>query len=193
MRTNHFLSLALMVSGLASADGAPRQVVAPDAVGGAFVPSHVAHVLAPSPAEPMRLGPTAWIVSASPTVVPTLTVDADLYRPVPAVLSFAINSDELDDTTPLDSVLARAAYPGVTIRVTGYADPTGPTRRRAEYNLQLSARRAQAVADWLVSQGVDQARISIMALGDSVPPGGTSSGRVVEVVASRVFEGESIK
>jgi peptidoglycan-associated lipoprotein len=56
-------------------------------------------------------------------------------------------------------------YPSVTVRIEGHADERG-TR---EYNLALSARRAQAVKNFLVSQGVAASRISTIAYGKERP------------------------
>ena len=56
-------------------------------------------------------------------------------------------------------------YPSVTVRIEGHADERG-TR---EYNLALSARRAQAVKRFLVSQGVAANRISTIAYGKERP------------------------
>ncbi|MEM6625791.1 MAG: peptidoglycan-associated lipoprotein Pal [Pseudomonadota bacterium] len=57
------------------------------------------------------------------------------------------------------------AYPGVTVLVGGNADERG-TR---EYNLALGARRASAVKDYLVSLGVDPARIETISYGKERP------------------------
>ena len=56
-------------------------------------------------------------------------------------------------------------YPSVTVRIEGHADERG-TR---EYNLALSARRAQAVKRFLISQGVAANRISTIAYGKERP------------------------
>ena len=57
------------------------------------------------------------------------------------------------------------SYPGVTIRVEGNCDERG-TR---EYNLALGERRANAARDFLVSLGVDPARITIVSYGKERP------------------------
>ena len=56
-------------------------------------------------------------------------------------------------------------YPSVTVRIEGHADERG-TR---EYNLALSARRAQAVKRFLIAQGVAPNRISTIAYGKERP------------------------
>ena len=62
-------------------------------------------------------------------------------------------------------------YPAVKIRIEGNADERG-TR---EYNLALGARRASAVRDFLIAQGVSAARIETISYGKERPidPGTT--------------------
>ena len=65
--------------------------------------------------------------------------------------------------------------PGLKVRVEGHTDSVGPER----YNQLLSLRRAQAVRDYLVSQGIDETRLSIAGYGESDPIDGneTRAGR----------------
>ena len=56
-------------------------------------------------------------------------------------------------------------YSDVTIQVEGHADERG-TR---EYNISLSARRATASREFLVSQGIEASRISTIAYGKERP------------------------
>lgn len=56
-------------------------------------------------------------------------------------------------------------YPNVRVRIEGNADERG-TR---EYNLALGARRANAVRDFLVGQGVASSRISTISFGKEQP------------------------
>ncbi len=58
-----------------------------------------------------------------------------------------------------------ASYPSVRVLLAGNADERG-TR---EYNLALGARRANAARDFLVSQGVDPARIQTVSYGKERP------------------------
>ena len=58
------------------------------------------------------------------------------------------------------------------IQVNGHADLTGP----AAYNQRLSQRRAKAVADELVADGVPMKDIQIRAFGDRAPLVATSRG-----------------
>jgi len=58
-----------------------------------------------------------------------------------------------------------AKYPAVRVTVEGHADERG-TR---EYNLALGARRANAVKEYLVSQGVSTARVETVSYGKERP------------------------
>jgi peptidoglycan-associated lipoprotein len=68
------------------------------------------------------------------------------------------------------AVLGRQAawlskYPAVRVTVEGHCDERG-TR---EYNLALGARRANAVKEYLVSQGVSTARVETVSYGKERP------------------------
>jgi outer membrane protein OmpA-like peptidoglycan-associated protein len=54
-------------------------------------------------------------------------------------------------------------YPQTTIRVEGHTDASGS----AAYNQELSERRALAVKNVLVQQGVDSRRIDAVGYGES--------------------------
>ncbi len=78
--------------------------------------------------------------------------------------------DQWSLTPEAQDILRRQAawlnrYPRVTVRIEGHADERG-TR---EYNLALSARRAEAVKRFLISQGVAANRISTIAYGKERP------------------------
>jgi len=64
---------------------------------------------------------------------------------------------------------AQAAWltknPSVTVTVAGNCDERG-TR---EYNLALGERRANSAKDYLVSQGVDSARVTTISYGKERP------------------------
>ena len=57
------------------------------------------------------------------------------------------------------------ANPSLTITIEGHCDERG-TR---EYNLALGERRASAARDFLLAQGVDQARIKVISYGKERP------------------------
>ncbi len=69
------------------------------------------------------------------------------------------------------------------VHVTGYTDSIGPEK----YNMKLSERRAQTVADYLASHGVRNITVKGMgetnAVGDNDTPEGRALNRRVEVAA----------
>jgi peptidoglycan-associated lipoprotein len=60
---------------------------------------------------------------------------------------------------------ALKAEPRFTVQVEGHADERGTP----EYNVALGERRAQAVRDYLVSQGVDPGRVDTISYGEERP------------------------
>lgn len=79
--------------------------------------------------------------------------------------SYAVRSSEEAKVARLVEFLKK--NPQAKVTVTGYADAkTG----RGEYNMSLSRKRAEAVAALLRSKGIDAARISVSAKGDTVQP-----------------------
>ncbi len=86
------------------------------------------------------------------------------------------DTDEYSIRADAQPVLAGQAqwlnrYPAVKVRIEGNADERG-TR---EYNLALGARRANAVRDFLIAQGVAASRIETISFGKEKPidPGTT--------------------
>ena len=75
-------------------------------------------------------------------------------------------------------------YPEVSVLITGHTCWLGSN----EHNLDLSQRGADAVADYLASQGIDRDRLFVAAEGESQPidtnltEDGRRSNRRVEVV-----------
>ena len=75
-------------------------------------------------------------------------------------------------------------WPVSRVLLTGFADRSG----NQAYNLQLSQKRAQTVADWLAELGINPAAITISARGETdgqvETPDGTAEplNRRVEVV-----------
>lgn len=82
----------------------------------------------------------------------------------------------------LAAILVR--NPAATVRIEGHTDSTGS----AEYNLGLSRRRAEAVEQFLVRQGVEPTRIDAVGLGASYPvasngdPAGRTQNRRVDLL-----------
>ncbi|MGV6803014.1 MAG: OmpA family protein [Ruegeria sp.] len=75
-------------------------------------------------------------------------------------------------------------YPNSNVQIIGHTDSDG----EADYNLALSERRANAVADILQANGVSYSRIATFGRGENVPiasnltPEGKAQNRRVEIV-----------
>ncbi|HWA69154.1 MAG TPA: peptidoglycan-associated lipoprotein Pal [Rhizomicrobium sp.] len=117
---------------------------------------------APPPAPPPPM------VAAAPTssIIPGSA--EDLRVNVGDTVHFAYNEYNIEDADT--AILGRQAawlarYPAVKVTIEGHADERG-TR---EYNLALGARRANAVKEYLVSQGVSTARIETVSYGKERP------------------------
>jgi outer membrane protein OmpA-like peptidoglycan-associated protein len=82
------------------------------------------------------------------------------------------------------------AYPGLKVQVEGYTDSVGSDA----FNQTLSQNRAQAVRDFLVSQGVQPNNITSQGFGknDPVADNSTSSGRQQNRRVNMVVSGDAI-
>ena len=82
------------------------------------------------------------------------------------------------------------AYPELKLQLEGYTDSTGSL----EHNQTLSERRATAVRDFLISQGVSTASITAQGFGPSNPvaTNNTREGRQMNRRVDLVVSGESI-
>ena len=84
------------------------------------------------------------------------------------IVHFAYDSASLDgdaQATLFRQAAFLASNPSLTVTIEGHCDERG-TR---EYNLALGERRAAAVRDYLLAQGVDSARIRIISYGKERP------------------------
>lgn len=81
-------------------------------------------------------------------------------------------------------------YPNLKLQVEGYTDNTGA----ADYNQKLSEERANAVQQFLISQGVSPANITAQGYGeaDPVASNSTSAGRAKNRRVELVISGKSI-
>jgi len=104
-----------------------------------------------------------------------------------------------DLRSPAREALARLSgivlnYPSLRLAIEGHTDSTGST----EFNQTLSQKRADAVHDYLVTQGLDADKLSAQGLGMDSPvaDNGTSAGRQrnrrVEIVVSGEVIGTQI-
>jgi outer membrane protein OmpA-like peptidoglycan-associated protein len=97
---------------------------------------------------------------------------------MPGNITFNTDSYQLrtDFYPVLNSVgIVLAKYADTSLRVSGHTDNTGSR----QYNLTLSERRADNVANYLVSQGVERARMFVQGLAFDQPiaDNGSAQGR----------------
>jgi outer membrane protein OmpA-like peptidoglycan-associated protein len=92
--------------------------------------------------------------------------DSDLLFPID---SARLSPDARDSLDEMARVLNE--YPKSAVVIQGYTDSTG----EEEHNQDLSERRAQAVKNYLVLRGVDEARMSALGFGESSPIASNSS------------------
>lgn len=83
-------------------------------------------------------------------------------------VNFAFDSAKL--TAESEGILAEAVQelrdaPSVSVRVEGHTDSVGSDA----YNLELSQRRAEAVVDYLISQGIEPHRLEPIGMGEGHP------------------------
>ena len=93
-------------------------------------------------------------------------------------VNFATNKSSLTSEAKanLDSVAdVFKEFPDTNLLVQGHTDNTG----KAEYNMELSKKRAQSVIDYFVSKGINRNRFSVEAFGETQPrfDNSTSEGR----------------
>jgi outer membrane protein OmpA-like peptidoglycan-associated protein len=103
---------------------------------------------------------------------------------------FDLDSDAIrpESTPTLDEILETLdSHPELKLAIEGHTDSTG----EADYNQELSERRAQSVVQYLVSHGVDAERLQAVGRGESdavadneTPEGRQQNRRVVIKLAS---------
>ncbi|MBW2723405.1 MAG: OmpA family protein [Deltaproteobacteria bacterium] len=103
----------------------------------------------------------------------------DIILNMPGNVTFATNSDDLN--LGFHEVLSSVAivlteYDKTLVEVAGHTDSTGEDA----YNLELSGRRAETVAGYLVRQGIDRDRLLVLKFGEREPiaDNGTPAGRL---------------
>jgi OmpA-OmpF porin, OOP family len=94
-------------------------------------------------------------------------------------IQFQINSAKITAGSfpTLDAAIAvLQQYPTLRLRIEGHTDNSG----KPDLNLQLSQDRAESVKTYMVSKGVDVARIDAVGLGDTKPTADnkTNAGRI---------------
>ncbi|MFC5079856.1 Outer membrane protein A precursor [Vibrio thalassae] len=82
--------------------------------------------------------------------------------------NFAFNVTQLDESNKSDLIPLIALMqenPESTVTITGYTDNTGPE----EVNQRVSEERAESMAAYLESQGIDRSRMTVSGMGESNP------------------------
>jgi OOP family OmpA-OmpF porin len=140
----------------------------------------------PCDAVPTASTPAPVAVAPQPEPAPAPIAQAAPETPAPPVLEkitlstdvlFPFNKAELlpGGREKLDSLASDAKGAEVDkIVLAGYADRIGSEG----YNRDLSERRAQAVAEYLASKGVDQSRIQVEGRGEDSPVTGDQCKRM---------------
>jgi OOP family OmpA-OmpF porin len=127
---------------------------------------------------PVVEAPAPQVAEAPAPVVeaPAPVVEAPPPAPVPQNVPFRVSMDaffDFDKATlrpegkaALDELAQRLAVTQYdTLTIVGHADRIGP----AAYNQKLSERRASAIRDYLIAQGIDAQRIAASGIGESQP------------------------
>ena len=110
---------------------------------------------------------------------------------MPSSVTFSVDSAQLKPEFygPLNDVAqALVDYPQTKVDVVGHASSDGPD----DYNMQLSERRANSVANYLTTRGVQAFRINAYGMGETQPiasndtAAGRAANRRVEVLVTPV-------
>jgi OOP family OmpA-OmpF porin len=131
-------------------------------------PPAVTHAAPPEAAKP-----------AVPPPAPAIKIPAKGSVTLTGV-TFAFDSANLTDTSRpvLDGVaMGLKQHPRLKVEVQGYTDSTGSVA----YNMRLSRRRAEAVREFLIGDGVDPAQLRARGYGprDPVASNRTAEGRAL--------------
>ena len=126
------------------------------------------------------------------TGVRVVRMGDDLVLAMPGNVTFAVDRSDLkSEFMPvLDSVgLVLDEYQKTLIDVTGHTDSTGAR----DYNMTLSQRRADSVANYLAGRGVDSRRVLTQGVGpdypvaDNTSAAGRQQNRRVELILKPII------
>jgi OOP family OmpA-OmpF porin len=174
---------------------APVAVVAP-------APAPVAEVPAPAPAAAPAAAAAAPPAAAAVAAVPlaaaaaasqnkpmrTVTIDGDAFFDTNKATFRKEAQPELEKI----SERVRRVSSVEAVQITGHTDNTGTP----DYNQKLSEARAATVKDFLVKNGVDPSKITILGKGESSPLAdnatkeGRAKNRRVDVMVKGAVEGQ---
>ena len=156
--------------GFRLANGAPTATIA--------APQTRSFRVVRTPAAPAvaATAPVARTVTRRPAYTPARPAMAPGATRADLMLTFEYNSDQM---TPAAQARARTFAQALNMdelrakrfMIEGHTDARGSR----DANIDLSRRRAQTVADFLVSQGVDRARVEVKGVGPDQPLPGRSA------------------
>src|SRR3990172_1701993 len=140
---------------------------------GAVAPAPSAPQAAPAPAAAPapRQGPAAAPAARqAPAPAPAPMVKPSEFAPSPNLKAIYFDFDKYDirpdDAKTLDGDAAwLKANPNNLVLIEGHADERGTN----EYNLALGEKRAKAAMNYLVAQGVQASRVTIISYGEERP------------------------
>lgn len=121
--------------------------------------------------------------------------DSTLKLNLPSAITFAVDSASLSSgvySSLNDIVKVLNDYPKTAVHVLGFTDSDGSEA----YNLELSQRRAQSVANYLASQGVVAGRLAPKGYGEAYPvasnatANGKAQNRRAEIYIRAIEEGK---
>jgi OOP family OmpA-OmpF porin len=125
---------------------------------------------APAPApEPQPVRQAAPEPAPAPPPPPRPAPEPEVIFEFSSEVTFALNSADLQPAAVAelnDAIELLAMHPELTlIQVAGHTCDLGAS----DYNQNLSQRRAQAVHDYLVENGIEDDRLSVRGFGESSP------------------------
>ena len=173
MRTTHIRSAAAVLPILALTlllAGCPKRPAMTAATAPPPVPPPAAAPPTPAPAPAPAPAPVAPAPVAPPTTAPAPPAPPKEYRANDALKPIHFAFDK-SDIRPADAAVldATAAYlkanPSQLVLIEGHCDERGTS----EYNLALGERRAKAAMNYLVSNGIEAARITTISYGKERP------------------------
>ncbi len=152
-------------------------------------PAAVARVAYVAPPEPVA-APTPVVIPPAPPAPAPVPVSEKVSFAAAALFDFDKSELKPDGKAALDDLLQKQQGVDAEVMVTvGHTDSVGSD----QYNLKLSQRRADAVKAYIVSKGIDGARVYTEGKGESQPladnkkaDGRAQNRRVtIEVVGTR--------